>query len=214
MSRMFRKEELSKYPPLSREAELETARRALEGNREARSDLIMRNVRLVVKLSAPYQGRGIEADDLISIGSIGLIKAADTFNPEAGFRFSTYASRCILNEILMELRKLRKYGPTPLSLDAVMYEGSDGSKLEFNSVLRTDPDLVSQPIEQAAEFEMLGECLGRLQGRQREIIDMRYGAQPRTQREISEQLGISQSYISRIEKRAVGQLRENMLAYA
>lgn len=211
---MFRKSDLSQYPPMSREAEMETARRAKEGDGDARTELIMRNVRLVVKLAVPYQGRGIEADDLISIGSIGLIKAADTFNPDAGFRFSTYASRCILNEILMELRRLKKVGPTPISLDAVMYESSDGSRLEYNGILRTDPDLVSQAIEQEADSAMLGECLGRLQGRQRDIIDMRYGAHPRTQREISEQLGISQSYISRIEKRAVGQLQESMMAYA
>ena len=199
-------------PPLEREDE-ETAIRALEvGDDAARRLLIEHNLRLVVYIARRFENTGINIEDLISIGTIGLIKAVNTFNSSKKIKLATYASRCIENEILMHLRKTGSQR-VELSIDEPLNTDWDGNELLLSDILGTDEDEVCRPLEDDAEKRMLLEAVERLEGREREIIRLRFGlegSREYTQKEVADLLGISQSYISRLEKRSLTRLRREM----
>ena len=200
-------------PPLEREDE-ETAIRALDvGDDAARRLLIEHNLRLVVFIARRFENTGINIEDLISIGTIGLIKAVNTFNSSKNIKLATYASRCIENEILMYLRKAGSQR-TELSIDEPLNTDWDGNELLLSDILGTDEDEVCRPLEDDAEKRVLLEAVERLEGREREIIRLRFGlegSREYTQKEVADLLGISQSYISRLEKRILSRLRCEML---
>ena len=200
-------------PPLEREDE-ETAIRALDvGDDAARRLLIEHNLRLVVFIARRFENTGINIEDLISIGTIGLIKAVNTFNSAKNIKLATYASRCIENEILMHLRKAGSQR-TELSIDEPLNTDWDGNELLLSDILGTDEDEVCRPLEDDAERRVLLEAVERLEGREREIIRLRFGLDGQreyTQKEVADMLGISQSYISRLEKRTIEHLRREML---
>ena len=200
-------------PPLEREEE-ETAIRALDvGDDAARRLLIEHNLRLVVFIARRFENTGINIEDLISIGTIGLIKAVNTFNSSKNIKLATYASRCIENEILMHLRKAGSQR-TELSIDEPLNTDWDGNELLLSDILGTDEDEVCRPLEDDAERRVLLEAVERLEGREREIIRLRFGLDGQreyTQKEVADMLGISQSYISRLEKRILTRLRREML---
>ena len=200
-------------PPLEREDE-ETAIRALDvGDDAARRLLIEHNLRLVVFIARRFENTGINIEDLISIGTIGLIKAVNTFNSGKNIKLATYASRCIENEILMHLRKAGSQR-TDLSIDEPLNTDWDGNELLLSDILGTDEDEVCRPLEDDAERRVLLEAVERLEGREREIIRLRFGLDGQreyTQKEVADMLGISQSYISRLEKRILTRLRREML---
>ena len=194
-------------PPLEREDE-ERAIAALDrGDEAARRLLIEHNLRLVVYLAKRFENTGVNLEDLISIGTIGLIKAVNTFNSEKRIKLATYASRCIENEILMHLRK------TEVSFDEPLNTDWDGNELLLSDVLGTDEDEVCRALEDDAERRVLMKAVSSLEGREREIILLRFGlldGREYTQKEAAARLGISQSYISRLEKRIIEQLRREM----
>ena len=200
-------------PPLEREDE-ETAIRALDvGDDAARRLLIEHNLRLVVFIARRFENTGINIEDLISIGTIGLIKAVNPFNSGKNIKLATYASRCIENEILMHLRKAGSQR-TELSIDEPLNTDWDGNELLLSDILGTDEDEVCRPLEDDAERRVLLEAVERLEGREREIIRLRFGLDGQreyTQKEVADMLGISQSYISRLEKRILTRLRREML---
>ena len=200
-------------PPLEREEE-ETAIRALDvGDDAARRLLIEHNLRLVVFIARRFENTGINIEDLISIGTIGLIKAVNTFNSGKNIKLATYASRCIENEILMHLRKVGSQR-TELSFDEPLNTDWDGNELLLSDILGTDEDEVSRPLEDDADRQMLREAIAQLSPREQSIILMRFGlpgGREYTQKEVAEAMGISQSYISRLEKRIIERLRREML---
>ena len=199
-------------PPLEREDE-ETAIRALDvGDDSARRLLIEHNLRLVVYIAKRFENTGINIEDLISIGTIGLIKAVNTFNAAKKIKLATYASRCIENEILMHLRKTGSQR-VELSIDEPLNTDWDGNELLLSDILGTEEDEVCRPLEDDAEKRMLLEAVESLEGREREIIRLRFGlegSREYTQKEVADLLGISQSYISRLEKRSLTRLRREM----
>ena len=200
-------------PPLEREAE-EQAISALEtGDETARQLLIEHNLRLVVYISKRFENTGINIEDLISIGTIGLIKAVNTFKVGKNIKLATYASRCIENEILMYLRKISSQR-TEVSFDEPLNTDWDGNELLLSDILGTDDDEVYRPLEDDADKQMLMEAIACLSERERSIILMRFGlpgGKEYTQKEVADMMGISQSYISRLEKRIIDRLRKEML---
>ena len=200
-------------PPLEREDE-ERAINALErGDEAARQELIEHNLRLVVYISKRFENTGINIEDLISIGTIGLIKAVNTFKAGKNIKLATYASRCIENEILMYLRKISSQR-TEISFDEPLNTDWDGNELLLSDILGTDDDEVYRPLEDDADKQMLMEAIDSLSERERSIILMRFGlpgGKEYTQKEVADKMGISQSYISRLEKRIIDRLRKEML---
>ncbi len=200
-------------PPLSKERE-DAAICAMEnGDETAKKLLIEHNLRLVVYISKRFENTGINLEDLISIGTIGLIKAINTFNSEKNIKLATYASRCIENEILMYLRKASNQR-TELSFDEPLNTDWDGNELLLSDVLGTDDDEVCRPLEEAADRQMLKAAIASLGERDREIIVMRfglYGNRECTQKELADMMGISQSYISRLEKRIIVRLKREII---
>ena len=200
-------------PPLPR-AEEESAIAALDdGDETARRLLIEHNLRLVVYISKRFENTGINLEDLISIGTIGLIKAVNTFNSRKNIKLATYASRCIENEILMYLRKIGSQR-TEVSFDEPLNTDWDGNELLLSDILGTDEDEVCRPLEDDAERTMLLHAIETLCERDRRIILLRFGiggTHEATQKEVADLLGISQSYISRLEKRIIAHLRQEML---
>ena len=200
-------------PPLEKEAE-ELAIAALpRGDEAARQLLIEHNLRLVVYISKRFENTGINIEDLISIGTIGLIKAVNTFNSGKNIKLATYASRCIESEILMYLRKINAQR-TEVSFDEPLNTDWDGNELLLSDILGTDEDEVYRPLEDDADRQMLMEAIDSLEAREREIILLRFGlpqGREYTQKEVADMLGISQSYISRLEKRIIDRLRREML---
>ena len=200
-------------PPLEREDE-ERAISALErGDEAARQELIEHNLRLVVYISKRFENTGINIEDLISIGTIGLIKAVNTFKSGKNIKLATYASRCIENEILMYLRKISSQR-TEISFDEPLNTDWDGNELLLSDILGTDDDEVYRPLEDDADKQMLMEAIDSLSERERSIILMRFGlpgGKEYTQKEVADKMGISQSYISRMEKRIIDRLRKEML---
>ena len=201
-------------PPLDAKEEAEMiARLGTEGEKEARSLLIEHNLRLVVYIAKKFDNTCVGVEDLISIGTIGLIKAINTFNPEKNIKLATYASRCIENEILMYLRKSSSQR-NEVSLDEPLNTDWDGNELLLSDVLGTDADTVMRPIEADVDRQLLDAAIGKLSEREREIIVLRFGLQGRqeqTQKEVADKLGISQSYISRLEKRIIDRLKREIL---
>ena len=200
-------------PPLEREDE-ERAISALErGDESARQELIEHNLRLVVYISKRFENTGINLEDLISIGTIGLIKAVNTFKAGKNIKLATYASRCIENEILMYLRKISSQR-TEISFDEPLNTDWDGNELLLSDILGTDDDEVYRPLEDDADKQMLMEAIDCLSERERSIILMRFGlpgGKEYTQKEVADKMGISQSYISRLEKRIIDRLPKEML---
>lgn len=200
-------------PPLSREEEAEVLARLDAGDEDSRQILIERNLRLVVYIARRFENTGINIEDLISIGTIGLIKAVGTYQPAKAIKLATYASRCIENEILMYLRKTANQ-KTELSFDEPLNTDWDGNELLLSDVLGTDEDTVVQPLEADVDRQLLRQAMERLDQRERHIITLRFGLDGRrecTQKEVADQLGISQSYISRLEKRIIARLKKEIV---
>ena len=200
-------------PPLEREAEEQAISALEQGDEAARQMLIEHNLRLVVYISKRFENTGINIEDLISIGTIGLIKAVNTFQSGKNIKLATYASRCIENEILMYLRKISAQR-TEISFDEPLNTDWDGNELLLSDILGTDDDEVYRPLEDDADKQMLMEAIDCLSQRERSIILMRFGlpgGKEYTQKEVADKMGISQSYISRLEKRIIDRLRKEML---
>ena len=196
-------------PPLSKEEELNYVIRAREGDENAKNVLIEHNLRLVVFLAKKYENTGYELDDLVSIGSIGLIKGINTYKPDKIIKLATYASRCIANEILMFLRKNKKR-KTEISFEDALNYDNEGNELHLEDILGTEDDLVSKEYEDKVDKLALQKEINKLKPRDKQIMVMRYGlnnTKEYTQKEVAELLGISQSYISRIEKKVIKNLK-------
>ena len=177
-----------------------------------RTTLIEHNLRLVVFIARKFDNTGINLEDLISIGSIGLIKAVNTFRPDRNIKLATYSSRCIENEILMHIRKIANQ-KTEVSLDEPINTDWDGNELLLSDVLGTDGDIVMRPLEDDVDHQLLRQALGRLPEREKQIVSMRFGLggrREKTQKEVADLMGISQSYISRLEKRIMLRLRREI----
>ena len=198
-------------PPLSKEREAELLKHMEEES--ARQELIEHNLRLVVYIARRFENTGINIEDLISIGTIGLIKAVGTYRADKNIKLATYASRCIENEILMYLRKnANRRGE--VSFDEPLNTDWDGNELLLSDVLGTDADVVMRPIEEDVDRSLLAAAIDLLSPREKQIITMRFGLDgrpERTQKEVADQLGISQSYISRLEKRIIARLKKEIV---
>lgn len=198
-------------PPLSKDEEKELMDRIVAGDESARENLIVHNLRLVVYIAKKFENTTSNVEDLVSIGSIGLIKAVNTFSPERNIKLATYASRCIENEILMHLRKTTNQR-TEVSIDEPLNVDWDGNELLLSDVLGSDNDVVNRGIEEEVEKELLLEFIERLDKRERTIMKMRFGiggGKEYTQKEVADILGISQSYISRLEKRIIEKMKKD-----
>lgn len=199
-------------PPLSAQEERDALARLEAGDEQARDLLITHNLRLVVYIARKFENSGVGIEDLISIGTIGLIKAVRTFCPSRNIKLATYSSRCIENEILMYLRKYTQRRGE-ISIDEPLSVDQDGSELLLSDILGSEPDTVSRDLEQEAERRQLLRCVARLGKREQQIMCLRFGIcgeSEHTQKEVADRLGISQSYISRLEKRIIRRLREEM----
>lgn len=199
--------------PLPRAEEAALIARLADSDPAARQTLIERNLRLVVYIARRFENTGINIEDLISIGTIGLIKAINTFRADKNIKLATYASRCIENEILMYLRK-NSSQRTEVSLDEPLNTDWDGKELLLSDVLGTEGDVVMRPLEADVDRKLLRDAVAKLSGREQEIITMRFGLGGRrelTQKEVADRLGISQSYISRLEKRIITRLRREIV---
>ena len=200
-------------PPLSREVEAEMLARLDEGDFEVRQILIEHNLRLVAYIARRFDNTGINIEDLISIGTIGLIKAVGTYRTDKNIKLATYASRCIENEILMFLRK-NAGRRVEVSFDEPLNTDYDGNELLLSDVLGTEADVVMRPLEDDVDLCLLASALDTLSPREREIITLRFGlggGKEQTQKEVADRLGISQSYISRLEKRIIQRLKKEIL---
>jgi len=202
-------------PPLSEEEEAEVIAHMSEST-HMRQILVERNLRLVVYIAKKFENTMIGIEDLVSIGTIGLIKAINTFNPEKNIKLATYASRCIENEILMYIRKNQNQR-SEVSIDEPLNVDWDGNELLLSDILGSDCDVVHQNIEEDEERTMIFRAIERLGERERTIINLRFGlytGKEKTQKEVADMLGISQSYISRLEKRIIGKLKRDLLKYS
>jgi RNA polymerase sporulation-specific sigma factor len=199
-------------PPLTKEEEEQLVNKLTEGDENVRATLIERNLRLVIYIARKFENTGVGVEDLISVGTIGLIKAVNTFDPEKKIKLATYASRCIENEILMYLRRNSKVRAEisfyePLNIDW------DGNELLLSDILGTENDCVYNLIEDEVDKQLLSLAMKKLSIREKEIVELRYGlngCNEKTQKEVADMLGISQSYISRLEKRIVKRLKKEI----
>lgn len=199
-------------PPLTREEEISLVHKVNAGDLNARSTMIERNLRLVVYIARKFENTGISIEDLISIGTIGLIKAVNSFNPDKNIKLATYASRCIENEILMVLRKTNRL-KLEISFDEPLNTDWDGNELLLSDILGTEPDLVSRDLDNSIEIDMLYKAIRTLNERELSIVNLRFGLgnqKEHTQKEVADMMGISQSYISRLEKRIIEKLKSEM----
>ncbi|WP_078595484.1 RNA polymerase sporulation sigma factor SigE [Evansella clarkii] len=197
-------------PPLTKEEEADLLERLPNGDEAVRSILIERNLRLVVYIARKFENTGINIEDLISIGTIGLIKAVNTFDPEKKIKLATYASRCIENEILMYLRRNNKIR-SEVSFDEPLNIDWDGNELLLSDVLGTEEDIITRGIEDKVDRKLLVKALDTLNDREKQIMELRFGlagGEEKTQKDVADMLGISQSYISRLEKRIIKRLRK------
>ena len=200
-------------PPLKGEEEQEALEALERGDEAAKQCLIERNLRLVVFIARRFENTGVQLEDLISIGTIGLIKAISTYRRERNIKLATYASRCIENEILMHIRKIANQ-KAEISLDEPINMDYDGNELLLSDILGTDEDMILRPLEDDVDLCLLRQAVQELPEREREIIYMRFGLcgyQELTQKEVAQKMGISQSYISRLEKRIMQRLRKHIL---
>ena len=202
-------------PPLPRDEEAALLARLDQGELPVRQTLIERNLRLVVYIARRFENTGINIEDLISIGTIGLIKAINTFRTDKNIKLATYASRCIENEILMYLRRNNKT-KLEVSIDEPLNVDYDGNELLLSDVLGTEEDIIYRGIESEVEEQLLREAIKKLSGRERTIVELRFGlgtknGEEMTQKEVADLLGISQSYISRLEKKIIGRLKKDIV---
>lgn len=200
-------------PPLKGQDEQDALTLLEQGSEDAKQRLIEHNLRLVVYIARRFENTGISLEDMISIGTIGLIKAISTYRRDKNIKLATYASRCIENEILMYIRKISNQ-KTEISLDEPINMDYDGNELLLSDILGTDEDMIMRPLEDDVDLCVLRQALSQLSAREREIVEMRFGLCGRkelTQKEVAGKLGISQSYISRLEKRIMLRLRKEMI---
>lgn len=200
-------------PPLNKEEEAKLISELKCGSKEAKETLIERNLRLVVYIAKKFESTGICVDDLISIGTIGLIKSINTFKPDKNIKLATYSSRCIENEILMYLRK-NSSKKAEISIDEPLNVDWDGNELLLSDILGTDNDVVYRELESEVDKQLLNIALKKLSAREQRIMELRFGVKSgvqKTQKEVADILGISQSYISRLEKRIIGRLKKEIL---
>lgn len=202
-------------PPLSKEEEEKLVSELAAGNDKTKSILIERNLRLVVYIARKFENTGVGVEDLVSVGTIGLIKAVNTFNPDKKIKLATYASRCIENEILMYLRRNSKV-KAEVSIDEPLNVDWDGNELLLSDILGTEDDVCYKDLENEVEMKALKRAIGNLSERERIIVDLRYGlsdkdGEEKTQKEVADMLGISQSYISRLEKKIIKRLKREMV---
>lgn len=197
-------------PPLTKEEEEVLLKKLPSGDQTARSMLIERNLRLVVYIARKFENTGINIEDLISIGTIGLIKAVNTFNPEKKIKLATYASRCIENEILMYLRRNNKIR-SEVSFDEPLNIDWDGNELLLSDVMGTEDDIITKDLDASVDKKLLIKALHQLSKREKQIMELRFGlgtGEEKTQKDVADMLGISQSYISRLEKRIIKRLQK------
>lgn len=198
--------------PLSPQEEAKIMEEIINGNDDVREDLVTHNLRLVVYIAKKFESTGHSVEDLISIGSIGLIKAVNTFCPERKIKLATYASRCIENEILMFLRKTSQQ-KSEISIDEPLNIDWDGNELLLSDILGSDNDTVNRNLEQEADCQLLLNAVSKLEPRSRQIMEMRFGLsgyKEHTQKDVADILGISQSYISRLEKKIISKLKKEL----
>lgn len=199
-------------PPLTSDEESYLLSKLEEKDYGVKSILIERNLRLVVYIARKFENTGIGVEDLVSIGTIGLIKAINTFNPSKNIKLATYASRCIENEILMYLRRNNKI-KTEISIDEPLNIDWDGNELLLSDILGTDNDIIHRSLEDEVDRELLNTAMKKLSIREKRIMELRFGLSngiEKTQKEVADMLGISQSYISRLEKRIIGRLKKEI----
>ncbi|MFR8191092.1 MAG: RNA polymerase sporulation sigma factor SigE [Lachnospirales bacterium] len=203
-------------PPLSIEEENENLKLMMEDNQDAKNCLIEHNLRLVVYIARKFDNTGINVEDLISIGTIGLIKAINTFKMDKNIKLATYASRCIENEILMYLRRTTKT-KTEVSIDEPLNVDWEGNELLLSDILGTDVDVIYRDIEDEVDRQLLNTAISKLNRRERDIIELRFGLKnngiEKTQKEVADMMGISQSYISRLEKKIISRLRKEIMKF-
>ena len=200
-------------PPLKGREEQEALEALEQGSEDAKQLLIERNLRLVVFIARRFENTGVNLEDLISIGTIGLIKAIGTFRRDRNIKLATYASRCIENEILMYIRKIANQ-KTEVSLDEPINMDYDGNELLLSDILGTDEDMILRPMEEDVDLRLLRQAVAELPAREKQIVTMRFGLDGKpeqTQKEVAQLMGISQSYISRLEKRIMEKLRKELL---
>ncbi len=198
--------------PLTAQEEKDLLDRLSCDDEQAKATLIERNLRLVIYIAHKFENTGIELEDLVSVGAIGLIKAVQSFNLDKNIKLATYASRCIENEILMHLRKVTKQ-KAEISLDEPLNYDKDGNELLLSDILSTEQDTVTKDVEANAEKQFLLQAIMKLSPRERQIMELRFGLnnqQEQTQKEVADSLGISQSYISRIEKKILTRLKKDI----
>ena len=201
-------------PPLTKEEEARVFDLMKTDDKKARDLLIVHNLRLVVYISKKFESTGIGMEDLISIGTIGLIKAVKTFCVDKNIKLATYASRCIENEILMYLRRTNKI-KGEISIDEPLNKDCDGNELLLSDILGTEPDITSRNIEDEVDKSLLRASISKLKDREKLIMEMRFGfitGNEKTQKEVADELGISQSYISRLEKKIIGKMKREILS--
>ena len=203
-------------PPLSTEEENENLKLMMEDNQDAKNCLIEHNLRLVVYIARKFDNTGINVEDLISIGTIGLIKAINTFKMDKNIKLATYASRCIENEILMYPRRTTKT-KTEVSIDEPLNVDWEGNELLLSDILGTDVDVIYRDIEDEVDRQLLNTAISKLNRRERDIIELRFGLKnngiEKTQKEVADMMGISQSYISRLEKKIISRLRKEIMKF-
>jgi len=201
-------------PPLAPEEEEEMLKRLSEKDEQARQTLVERNLRLVVYIAKKFENTGIGIEDLISIGTIGLMKAINTFNTDKNIKLATYASRCIENEILMYLRRSNKI-KGEVSIDEPLNQDGDGNELLLSDILGTEADITSRGIEDEVDKVLLKASIEKLSNRERNIMELRFGfisGEEKTQKEVADMLGISQSYISRLEKKIMNKMKKEIMS--
>jgi len=201
-------------PPLSVEEEEELLSQLSEGKLETRQMLVERNLRLVVYIAKKFENTGVGLEDLVSIGTIGLMKGVNTFNTDKNIKLATYASRCIENEILMYLRRSNRI-KGEVSIDEPLNQDGDGNELLLSDILGTDPDITSRGIEDEVDKTLLKASIEKLNSRERNIMELRFGfinGDEKTQKEVADMLGISQSYISRLEKKIIGKMKKEIMS--
>ena len=201
-------------PPLSQKEEEELLERLENNDEEAKKILVERNLRLVVYISKKFENTGIDIEDLISIGTIGLMKAINTFKVSKNIKLATYASRCVENEILMYLRRSNKI-KGEISIDEPLKQDGDGNELLLSDILGTDNDITSKNIEDEVDRKLLRLSMQKLNKREKNIMELRFGfitGNEKTQKEVADMLGISQSYISRLEKKIIGKMKKEIMS--
>lgn len=205
---------ISLPPPLSQEEEEALLKELEEGKLETRQTLVERNLRLVVYIAKKFENTGVGLEDLISIGTIGLMKGVNTFNTEKKIKLATYASRCIENEILMYLRRSNRI-KGEISIDEPLNQDGDGNELLLSDILGTEPDVTSRAIEDEVDKTLLKASIEKLNSREKNIMELRFGfisGDEKTQKEVADMLGISQSYISRLEKKIIGKMKKEIMS--